>query len=76
MEFEYRALALIAAEVNWLLNILNDLHIQTLDLPTLFCDNTSAIFLTRNPVAQQRSRHIDIDIHFIQELICNGTLKI
>jgi hypothetical protein len=73
---EYRALALTAAEVKWLLNILQDLHLQPSDRPTLFYDNASAIFMTRNPIAQKRSRHINIDIHFVRELVCNGVLKI
>ncbi|KAF5471700.1 hypothetical protein F2P56_008473 [Juglans regia] len=76
VESEYRALALTAAEVKWLLNILHDLQIQPTEHPTLLCDNTSAIFMTRNPVAERRSRHIDIDIHFVRELVCNGILKI
>jgi len=32
--------------------------------------------MAHNPVAQKRSRHIDIDIHFVRELVCNGVLKI
>jgi len=75
-ESEYEALALTAAEVIWLLNILQDLQIQSPNRPTLLCDNTNAIFMAHNPVAQKRSRHIDIDIHFVRELVCNGVLKI
>ena len=75
-ESEYRALALTAAEVKWLLNILHDLHLQPSDQPTLLCDNASAIFMARNPVAHKRSRHINIDIHFVHELVCKGILMI
>ena len=75
-ESEYRALALTAAEVKWLLNILHDLHLQPSAKPNLLCDNASAIFMARNPVAQKRSRHINIDIHFVRELVCNGILTI
>ena len=75
-ESEYRALALTAAKVKWLLNILQDLHLQLSDMPTLFCDNASAIFMAHNPVARKRSRHMIIDIHFVRELVCNGVLKI
>ena len=75
-ESEYRALALTAAEVQWMLNLLQDLHIPSPIKPTLLCDNTSAIFMARNPVAQKRSRHINIDIHFVRELVSNGSLHI
>jgi hypothetical protein len=44
-------LALTAAEVKWLLNILHDLRIQLPAHQTLLCDNTITIFMTRNPVA-------------------------
>ena len=76
VESEYKALALTAAEVKWLLNIFQDLHLQPSDKPILLCDNASAIFMACNPVAQKRSRHINIDIHFVRELVCNGVLKI
>jgi len=75
-ESEYRALALTAAEVKWLLNILQDLQIQPPDRPTLLFDNASAIFMSHNPVARKRSWHIDINNHFISELVCNGVLRI
>jgi len=32
--------------------------------------------MARNPVARKQSRHINIDIHFVRELVCNGVLKI
>ena len=69
-------MTLIAAEVIWLLNILKDLHIQLPTKRTLLCDNTNAIFMARNPVSQNQSRHINIDIHFVRELVSNGSLQI
>jgi len=73
---EYKAITLTVVEVKWLLNILQDLHFQLSDKPTLLCDNANAIFMVCNPVAQKRSRYINIDIHFVRELVCNGVLKI
>ncbi|XP_051149225.1 uncharacterized mitochondrial protein AtMg00810-like [Andrographis paniculata] len=73
-ESEYRALANIGAEVVWLLNLLKELH-QSPTLPTtLFCDNRSAIFLGQNPASHKRAKHIDIDCHFIRELVSSGKL--
>ena len=54
VESEYKALALTEAEVKWPINILYDLQIQTQEQPTLILsDNTSALFISRNPDAQK-----------------------
>ena len=43
---------------------------QKQELPTkIFCDNKSAISLTKNPVFHGRSKHIDIKFHYIRELV-------
>ncbi|XP_071728946.1 uncharacterized mitochondrial protein AtMg00810-like [Rutidosis leptorrhynchoides] len=73
-ESEYRALANTAAEVIWITHLLRELHVLPPDRPTILCDNKSAIFLSQNPVSNKRSKHIDIDYHFIRELISSGRL--
>ncbi|XP_014523648.1 uncharacterized protein LOC106779943 [Vigna radiata var. radiata] len=72
-ESEYRAMANAAAELIWLTHLLHDLHISH-QAPTLLCDNKSAIFLSQNPVAHKRAKHIDIDYHFVQELVLSHKL--
>jgi hypothetical protein len=41
---------------------------------TLFCDNISAINISKNPVQHSRTKHIDIRYHFIRELVEEQTL--
>ena len=36
---------------------------------TLFCDNMSAISISKNPIQHSRTKHIDIQYHFIHELV-------
>ncbi|XP_014519706.1 uncharacterized protein LOC106776751 [Vigna radiata var. radiata] len=72
-ESEYRAMANAAAELIWLTHLLHDLHISH-QAPTLLCDNKSAILLSQNPVAHKRAKHIDIDYHFVRELILSHKL--
>lgn len=40
----------------------------------LLCDNKSDIFLSQNPVAHKRAKHIDLDYHFVRELVSSGKL--
>ncbi|KAJ0912622.1 putative RNA-directed DNA polymerase [Helianthus annuus] len=73
-ESEYRAMANTAAEIIWLTHLLRELNALPTDRPTLLCDNKSALFLSQNPVSHKRSKHIDIDYHFVRELVSSGQL--
>lgn len=73
-ESEYRAMANTAAELVWITHLLQELHALPPDRPTLLCDNKSALFMTQNPVAHKRAKHIDLDYHFIRELVNSGKL--
>ncbi|XP_071715239.1 uncharacterized protein [Rutidosis leptorrhynchoides] len=73
-ESKYRAMANTAAEILWLTHLLRELHVLPYGHPTLLCDNCSAIFLSRNPFSHKRAKHIDIDYHFVRELVLSGKL--
>ncbi|KAI3710109.1 hypothetical protein L2E82_39883 [Cichorium intybus] len=73
-ESEYRAMANAAAEIIWITHLLRELHALPLTQPTILCDNRSALFLSQNPVSHKRAKHIDIDYHFIRELVSSGLL--
>lgn len=73
-ESEHRAMANTAAELIWVSHLLRDLNALPAERPTLLCDNLSAIFLSQNPVAHRRAKHIDIDYHFVRELVLSGKL--
>ena len=74
-EAEYRALSSVPSEVIWLRRLL--LHFE-ISIPSamLFCDSKSAIYLASNPAHHERSKHIDIDYHFIRELVQSNILKL
>ncbi|XP_071699092.1 secreted RxLR effector protein 161-like [Rutidosis leptorrhynchoides] len=73
-ESEYCALANTAAEIVWITHLLHELYVLPPTRPTILCDNKSAIFLSQNTVAHKRAKHIDIDYHFIRELVSSGKL--
>ncbi|GMP54042.1 hypothetical protein CsSME_00019320 [Camellia sinensis var. sinensis] len=70
-EAEYIAAGSCYAQMLWIKQMLHDYGIEQNTL-TLFCDNTSAINISKNPVQHSRTKHIDIRHHFIRELVEEG----
>ncbi|PKI48919.1 hypothetical protein CRG98_030695 [Punica granatum] len=75
-ESEYKSLANATAEIIWLQSLLQELGFSQSRAPTLWCDNISAIYLTANPVFHARTKHIEIDYHFVRERFMRGQLHI
>uniref|UniRef100_A0A2N9GKR4 Integrase catalytic domain-containing protein n=1 Tax=Fagus sylvatica TaxID=28930 RepID=A0A2N9GKR4_FAGSY len=73
---EYRALAVGAAELAWIRMLLRDLRIFISHALVLWCDNTSAISLASNPVFHARTKHVEIDYHFVREKVVRGDLSV
>ena len=75
-EAEYRALSTTAAELDWVQELLTFLKIPLESTPVLFCDNMSAIALSFNPVQHQRTKHIEVDVHFVRERVAHKQLLV
>ncbi|GKB41866.1 ribonuclease H-like domain-containing protein [Tanacetum coccineum] len=60
------------AEIAWLRNLLLELHTPLLSATIVYYDNVSAIYLTANLVQHQRTKHIEIDIHFVRDMVARG----
>ncbi|CAN1334404.1 Retrovirus-related Pol polyprotein from transposon RE2 [Linum perenne] len=75
-EAEYRALAAAASEVLWLSSLLRETGFPTQSPPTLWCDNVGATYLTRNPAFHARSKHLEIDFHFVREKVASKHLHV
>ena len=75
-EAEYRGVANVVSESCWLLNLLLELHCPIKKATLVYCDNVSAIYLSGNPVQHQRTKHIEMDIHFFREKVACGQVRV
>ncbi|GJU71854.1 ribonuclease H-like domain-containing protein [Tanacetum coccineum] len=75
-EAEYRGVANVVAETCWLRNLLHEMHTPLSSVTLVYCDNVSAIYLSCNPVQHQRTKHIEIDIHFVRDLVAAGQVRV
>eukprot|EP00253_Pinus_taeda_P002871 PITA_02871 len=75
-EAEYRCAVEASKEALWLRQILSEFGFEQQHLTTLWCDNQSAIQLCKDPVQHQRSKHIELHMHFIRKLIHDHVLEV
>ena len=75
-EAEYRGAVEASKEALWLRQIWSEFGFQQQHLTTLWCDNQSAIQLCKDPVQHQRSKHIELHMHFIRKLIHDHVLEV
>ncbi|GJW03738.1 ribonuclease H-like domain-containing protein [Tanacetum coccineum] len=75
-EAEYRGVANVVAETCWLRNLLRELHTPLTSATLVYCDNVSANYLSCNPVQHQRTKHIEIDMHFVCDMVAAGQVRV
>ncbi|GJY44528.1 ribonuclease H-like domain-containing protein [Tanacetum coccineum] len=75
-EAEYRGVANVVAETAWLRNLLLELHAPLSTATIVYCDNVSVVYLSTNPVQHQRTKHIEIDIHFVRDYVASGQVRV
>lgn len=64
------------SETCWLRNLLLELHCPLQKATLVYCDNVSAIYLSGNSVQHQRTKHIEMNIHFVREKVAKGQVRV
>ena len=75
-EPKYKALANATAEVMWIQTLLKELNIPSPRAAKLWCDNIGAKYLSANPVFHARTKHIEVDYHFVRERVARKQLEV
>jgi hypothetical protein len=75
-EAEYMSLTHASKEATWLRQLLKDLGQEQIKPTLLYEDNRGCIDLAKNPIHHSRTKHIDIQYHFIREKIQNNEITL
>ena len=63
-------------EVMWVQTLLRELGVKSSRAAKLWCDNLGAKYLSANPVFHARTKHIEVDFHFVRERVTQKLLEI
>ncbi|XP_060670003.1 retrovirus-related Pol polyprotein from transposon RE1 isoform X5 [Ziziphus jujuba] len=76
IESEYRAMSSACSEIVWLRRLLSELGFPRADPTPLYADNMSAIRITVNPVLHERTKHIEVDCHYIRDAYVDNIITV
>lgn len=73
-EAEYMSMALTLCELKWIIQLMQSLDIRQLAPTSMYCDNQAALHIAANPVFHERTKHVEVDCHFIRDAVQDGSL--
>jgi hypothetical protein len=75
-EVEYCSMAVVACELKWLKELSSSLGIEHSHPMYLYCDSQFALHIANNPVLYERTKHIEVDCHFVRDEIAKGNINL
>ena len=75
-EFEYRGLVFATAKIVWMQALFQELCVPIPAIPLLWYDNINAYHMAKNPVFHARTKHIEIDLHFIRDQVMREKIQL
>lgn len=75
-EAEYRIMQQVTTELAWLTRLLHEISVPNVVPLPIRCDSQAAIHIARNPVFHERTKHVEINCHFIREKLQDGLIKL
>ncbi|KAK1431416.1 hypothetical protein QVD17_07875 [Tagetes erecta] len=75
-EAEFRGIARGLAEVLWIRKLLTEIGFSQRTASRIMCDNKAAIQISENPVQHDRTKHVEVDRHFIKEKLESGIIEL
>ena len=73
---EYRGATIATCEAIWLKRLLQGLHFEVPNLILIYCNNSSSMELAKNPVFHARTKHIEVNCHFVRERVQSGEVEL
>ncbi|KAK9749036.1 hypothetical protein RND81_02G098500 [Saponaria officinalis] len=68
-------MAAVTSELIWLKSFLSSLGIDHTHSMRVLCDNKSALHIAKNPVFHDRTKHIEVDCHFIRQHLTSKNIE-
>lgn len=75
-EAEYKTIADATAEITWLQSLLRKLGVHQHHTAILWCDNLGVTYLTANHVFHARTKHVEIDFHFVRDKVARQKMEV
>ncbi|KAL9233204.1 hypothetical protein vseg_008229 [Gypsophila vaccaria] len=75
-EAEYRSIRAVTSELVWTKAFLASLGVFHTNPMRIFCDNQSAIHIAKNPVFHDRTKHIEVDCHFVRQHLVSKSISV
>ena len=74
-EAKYRSMAAVTSELKWLKALFVSLGVTHSPAMRLYSDSQSAIYIAQNPVFHERTKHIEVDCHYVRDAIRDGIIS-